>query len=42
MDFTLVAAFVAFFAMILAWVIAPSSVRIPAPVVLETIAVGAD
>jgi len=40
MDYTLLAAFVAFFAMVLAWLIAPSSVRMPA--MLETSAVGAD
>ena len=40
MDITLLVAFVAFFAMVLAWLTAPSSVRMPAMV--ETIAVGAD
>mgnify|MGYP001168692427 FL=1 len=40
MDFTLLVAFVAFFAMVVAWLVAPSSVRMPA--MLETSAVGAD
>lgn len=40
MDFTLLVAFVAFFAMVLAWLVAPSSVRMPA--MMETSAVGAD
>ena len=40
MDFTLLVAFVAFFAMVLAWLIAPNSVRMP--VVIEASAVGAD
>ena len=40
MDITLLVAFVAFFAMVLAWLIAPSSVRMP--VMMETSAVGAD
>ncbi len=42
MDFTLLVAFVAFFAMVLAWLVAPSSVRMPAPTLRETSAVGAD
>jgi hypothetical protein len=40
MDFTLLAAFVAFFAMVLAWLAAPSSVRLPA--MMESAAIGAD
>jgi hypothetical protein len=40
MDITLLAAFVAFFAMVLAWLVAPNSVRMPA--MIETSAVGAD
>lgn len=40
MDITLLAAFVAFFGMVLAWLVAPSSVRMP--VMLEASAVGAD
>ena len=40
MDFTLLVAFVAFFAMVLAWLVAPNSVRMP--VMLEASAVGAD
>ncbi len=40
MDYTLLVAFIAFFAMVLAWLVAPSSVRMP--VILEASAVGAD
>ncbi|MFN8661669.1 MAG: hypothetical protein U0075_07235 [Thermomicrobiales bacterium] len=40
MDFTLLAAFIAFFAMVLAWLMAPNSVRMPS--MMETSAVGAD
>ena len=40
MDITLLVAFVAFFAMVLAWLVAPSSVRLPA--ILEPSALGAD
>jgi hypothetical protein len=40
MDITLLVAFVAFFGMVLAWLVAPSSVRMPA--ILEPSAVGAD
>ena len=40
MDITLLVAFVAFFAMVLAWLIAPTSVRVPA--MIEASAVGAD
>ena len=40
MDITLLVAFVAFFAMVLAWLVAPSSVRMPA--ILEPTALGAD
>jgi hypothetical protein len=40
MDITLLVAFVAFFAMVLAWLMAPTSVRMP--VMIETSAVGAD
>ena len=40
MDFTLLAAFIAFFAMVLAWLFAPNSVRMPA--MIEASAVGAD
>ncbi|MEZ4564399.1 MAG: hypothetical protein R2853_16835 [Thermomicrobiales bacterium] len=40
MDITLLVAFVAFFAMVVAWLVAPNSVRMP--VIIETSAVGAD
>lgn len=41
MDLSVIAAFVAFFAMVLAWLVAPSSVRQPVGVV-ETAPLGAD
>lgn len=40
MDITLLVAFIAFFGMVLAWLVAPSSVRMPA--ILEPSALGAD
>jgi hypothetical protein len=40
MDYTLLVAFVAFFAMVLAWLSTPNSGRMP--VMIETSAVGAD
>jgi hypothetical protein len=40
MDITLLVAFIAFFAMVLAWLVAPNSVRMP--VMMETSAAGAD
>lgn len=40
MDITLIVAFIAFFGMVLAWLAAPSSVRMPA--VMEATAAGAD
>ena len=40
MDITLLVAFIAFFGMVLAWLAAPNSMRLPA--MIETSAVGAD
>lgn len=40
MDITLLVAFIAFFAMVLAWLAAPGSARMPA--MIETSAAGAD
>ena len=40
MDITLLVAFVAFFAMVLAWLVAPNSVRMPT--MIEPSAAGAD
>jgi hypothetical protein len=41
MDMFVVASFVGFFAMVLAWLVAPATVKLPA-VVIEPAAVGAD
>ncbi len=42
MDITTIAAFVAFFALVLAWLAAPTDVKRPVAAVVEPAAVGAD
>ncbi len=42
MDITMIAGFVAFFAMIVAWMAAPTHVKRPVVAIVEPVAVGAD